>query len=144
MQLIWVDILKFYLSKHSSIFVFLFLSIVLVVRKDKDLFLLYFFNNQQIFHILISVPPKIISNDVSADPVVREGDNLTLSCDARGHPKPHIVWRREDSEDIMVDGKKGFHLTFLTTKMTKYILNLDFGGLRENYGRRKKGFNLLL
>ncbi len=79
---------------------------------------------------------------MSADPVVREGDNLTLSCDARGHPKPHIVWRREDSEDIMVDGKKGFHLTFLTiksnTKMTKYILNLDLG---ENYGRRKLRFS---
>ena len=56
---------------------------------------------------LITVPPKIISTEVSSDPVVREGDNLTLSCDARGHPKPHIVWRREDSENIQVDGKKG-------------------------------------
>ena len=48
---------------------------------------------------------------MNSDPVVREGDNLTLTCDARGHPKPHIVWRREDSEDIQVDGKKGKTLT---------------------------------
>ena len=65
----------------------------------------FLFLMRQLFSI--PVPPKIISTEVSADPVVREGDNLTLSCDARGHPKPHIVWRREDSEDIMVDGKKG-------------------------------------
>jgi hypothetical protein len=48
----------------------------------------------------------------------------------------------------MVDGKKGFHLTFLTmkshTKMTKYILNLDLGGLRENYGRRKERFSFVI
>ena len=60
---------------------------------------------------MFSVPPKIISTEVNSDPVVREGDNLTLTCDARGHPKPHIVWRREDSEDIQVDGKKGKTLT---------------------------------
>ena len=63
------------------------------------------------FSKIFSVPPKIISTEVNSDPVVREGDNLTLTCDARGHPKPHIVWRREDSEDIQVDGKKGKTLT---------------------------------
>jgi hypothetical protein len=45
----------------------------------------------------------------------------------------------------MVDGKKGFHLTFLAmksyTKMTKYILNFDLGGLRGHYGRRKERFS---
>ena len=33
--------------------------------------------------------------------------NEVDETDILGHPKPHIVWRREDSEDIMVDGKKG-------------------------------------
>ena len=33
--------------------------------------------------------------------------NEVGETDILGHPKPHIVWRREDSEDIMVDGKKG-------------------------------------
>ena len=71
-------------------------------------------------HDQLPVPPKIISNDVSADPVVREGDNLTLTCDARGHPKPHIVWRREDSEDIMVEGRKGWKM-FLDWKSNHEI-----------------------
>ena len=36
----------------------------------------------------------------------REGDNVSLACDANGYPPPHIVWRREDGEDILVAGKK--------------------------------------
>ena len=38
--------------------------------------------------------------------VVREGENVTLSCDASGYPLPHIVWRREDGDDIVIQGKK--------------------------------------
>ena len=38
--------------------------------------------------------------------VVREGENVTLSCDASGYPPPHIVWRREDGDDIVIQGKK--------------------------------------
>ena len=38
--------------------------------------------------------------------VVRENENVTLGCDATGYPKPHIVWRREDGEDIVIGGKK--------------------------------------
>ena len=54
------------------------------------------------------VPPKIITKDDNSNLVVREGENLTLSCNATGHPTPHIVWRREDGEDIMLSsGKKG-------------------------------------
>ena len=40
------------------------------------------------------------------DLVVREGENVTLSCEASGYPPPHIVWRREDGEDILVQGRK--------------------------------------
>ena len=40
------------------------------------------------------------------DSSVRETDNVTLACDAHGYPPPHIVWRREDGEDILVGGKK--------------------------------------
>ena len=36
---------------------------------------------------------------------------MTLSCNASGHPKPHIVWRRENGDDIMLsNGKKGTYL----------------------------------
>ena len=37
---------------------------------------------------------------------MRENENVTLGCDATGYPKPHIVWRREDGEDIVIGGKK--------------------------------------
>ena len=58
--------------------------------------------------LYIAVPPKIITKDDNSNLVVREGENLTLSCNATGHPTPHIVWRREDGEDIMLSsGKKG-------------------------------------
>ncbi|XP_059082236.1 neurotrimin-like isoform X2 [Tigriopus californicus] len=57
-------------------------------------------------YLEVVVPPRILNKDDEGDLVVREGDNLTLSCDAVGHPRPHIVWRREDSEDIMVEGRK--------------------------------------
>ena len=36
----------------------------------------------------------------------REGDNVSLACDASGYPPPHIVWRREDGADILMAGKK--------------------------------------
>ena len=58
-----------------------------------------------LFHYL--VPPIILQKDDNADIVAREGDNVTLACDAKGHPQPQIVWRREDKEDILVNGKKG-------------------------------------
>ena len=48
-----------------------------------------------------------MGNGDSGDIVAREGENHTLRCEARGHPKPLIVWRREDGEDIMVRGRKG-------------------------------------
>jgi len=58
-------------------------------------------------YLFAPVPPRIVQSDEPQEPVVREGDNLTLSCNATGHPKPNIVWRREDSEDMVIDGKKG-------------------------------------
>ena len=49
----------------------------------------------------------IMQQKDNADIVAREGDNVTLACDARGHPRPQVVWRREDKEDILVNGRKG-------------------------------------
>eukprot|EP00095_Tigriopus_kingsejongensis_P007580 snap_masked-scaffold506_size152672-processed-gene-0.3 protein:Tk07580 transcript:snap_masked-scaffold506_size152672-processed-gene-0.3-mRNA-1 annotation:"PREDICTED: uncharacterized protein LOC102656402" len=57
-------------------------------------------------YLEVVVPPRILNKDDETDLVVREGENLTLTCDAVGHPRPHIVWRREDGEDVMVEGKK--------------------------------------
>lgn len=56
-------------------------------------------------YLEVVVPPKIIQRGPS-DMVVREGENVTLACDANGYPPPHIVWRREDGDDIVIQGKK--------------------------------------
>lgn len=36
--------------------------------------------------------------------MVPEGGSAKLVCKARGHPKPKVVWRREDGGDIIVRG----------------------------------------
>ena len=61
----------------------------------------------------LTVPPKIMTKNDNSQLVVREGENLTLSCNATGHPTPHIDWRREDGEDIMLSGRKGITNTIL-------------------------------
>lgn len=33
--------------------------------------------------------------------MVPEGGSVKLICKARGYPKPHITWRREDNEEII-------------------------------------------
>merc|ERR1719300_594641 len=57
-------------------------------------------------YLEVVVPPMIVHTGQPRDMVVRETDNVTLACDAHGYPPPHIVWRREDGEDILVGGKK--------------------------------------
>merc|ERR1719410_1520099 len=56
-------------------------------------------------YLEVVVPPKIRGSGPT-ELVVRENENVTLGCDATGYPKPHIVWRREDGEDIVIGGKK--------------------------------------
>ena len=51
------------------------------------------------------VPPRITSTGPTSV-VVREGEDVSLECEAPGYPPPHIVWRREDGEDISIRGKK--------------------------------------
>ena len=64
-------------------------------------------NLMTFINFFILVPPMIMQQKDNADIVAREGDNVTLACDARGHPRPQVVWRREDKEDILVNGRKG-------------------------------------
>lgn len=40
--------------------------------------------------------------------MVSEGGSASLVCKARGYPKPHISWRRENNEEIMRNNAPGF------------------------------------
>ncbi|XP_064103116.1 protein amalgam-like isoform X2 [Macrobrachium nipponense] len=56
----------------------------------------------------VVVPPNIV--DAMSSPssiVVREKDEVTLSCHAEGFPEPQIKWKREDAQSIKTsDGRK--------------------------------------
>ncbi|XP_037780328.1 LOW QUALITY PROTEIN: uncharacterized protein LOC119576760 [Penaeus monodon] len=52
------------------------------------------------------VPPDIIDRESSGDLTVREGQDVNLTCRAKGHPTPNIVWRREDNQKIVLDAEK--------------------------------------
>ncbi|XP_046400340.1 neurotrimin isoform X4 [Ischnura elegans] len=58
----------------------------------------------QVGFLEVVVPPDILDYQTSTDMVVREGTNVTLRCAATGSPRPSIVWRREDGEQIPMVG----------------------------------------
>ncbi|EEB18596.1 lachesin precursor, putative [Pediculus humanus corporis] len=49
----------------------------------------------------VHVPPDIIDEETSSDVTVREGENATLICRAKGHPVPRIIWKREDGDHLL-------------------------------------------
>lgn len=55
----------------------------------------------------VVIPPDIINEETSGDMMVPEGGSAKLVCRARGHPKPRIIWRREDGRDIIA--RNGSH-----------------------------------
>ncbi|XP_018565139.1 lachesin-like [Anoplophora glabripennis] len=55
----------------------------------------------------VSVPPDFIPEDTSGDVMVPEGGTVKLTCRARGHPEPHVQWRREDGSDIVIKEPSG-------------------------------------
>lgn len=64
------------------------------------------------------VPPFIVDEETSSDPVVDERSKLSLHCKANGYPLPTIIWRREDGKSLgslFIDGKK------IPSKYTKCI-----------------------
>lgn len=54
----------------------------------------------QIGYLDVTVPPDFINAETSSDVMVRENQNVTLRCKARGHPEPKLTWRREDNKAI--------------------------------------------
>jgi hypothetical protein len=74
----------------------------------------------------------------SSSLVVREGDNVSLSCEASGYPPPHIVWRREDGDDILIGGRKVRRM-----QRTAYAYNFA-GVLEQNLPNQVNPFKLLM
>nr|XP_045609469.1 lachesin-like isoform X1 [Procambarus clarkii] len=54
-------------------------------------------------YVDVVVPPDIIDRESSGDLTVREGQDVALTCRAKGHPPPSIIWRREDNKDIVLE-----------------------------------------
>lgn len=50
----------------------------------------------------VVIPPDIIYEDTSGDVMVPEGGTVKLTCRAKGYPKPHVLWRREDGKEIVI------------------------------------------
>lgn len=57
----------------------------------------------QVGYLDIQVPPDIIDEESSSEVVIKEGQDVTLECRARGSPKPVISWKREDGGKIDIN-----------------------------------------
>lgn len=55
----------------------------------------------------VSVPPDFIPEETSGDVMVPEGSTVKLTCHAKGHPEPHVLWRREDGTEIVIKEPAG-------------------------------------
>ncbi|XP_015037006.2 neurotrimin isoform X1 [Drosophila pseudoobscura] len=53
--------------------------------------------------VKVVVPPNIDDALTSSDVIVREGDNVTLRCKAKGSPEPTIKWKRDDGHKIVIN-----------------------------------------
>ena len=54
-----------------------------------------------IFVVLI-VAPDILTEETSSDTIVKEGEDVMLTCKATGRPEPQIMWKREDGKTFIV------------------------------------------
>lgn len=60
----------------------------------------------QVGSLDVSVPPDF-TEETSGDLLVPEGGTVKLTCRAKGHPIPHVQWRREDGKDIVIREPSG-------------------------------------
>ncbi|XP_060531570.1 lachesin-like [Cylas formicarius] len=56
----------------------------------------------QVGFLDVAIPPDFIPEETSGDVMVPEAGTVKLTCRARGHPEPHVQWRREDGLDIII------------------------------------------
>ncbi|KAI9553893.1 hypothetical protein GHT06_019163 [Daphnia sinensis] len=78
-------------------------------------------------YLNIVVPPTIEDSASSSDVIVREGSDLSLTCQARGSPTPSVKWRREDGRKISTN--KSFSSTEVegSSLELQKISRLDMG-----------------
>ena len=57
--------------------------------------------------LFLLVPPQIVDKGTTDGVVAREGSNVTLTCQATGHPEPNITWRKEDGSEFIHNGVPG-------------------------------------
>ncbi|XP_025413481.1 lachesin-like [Sipha flava] len=69
----------------------------------------------QMGYLDVVIPPDIIYEDTSGDVMVPEGGTVKLTCRAKGYPKPHVLWRREDGREIVIKDASS-----TKTKVTTY------------------------
>ncbi|KAG8303560.1 hypothetical protein J6590_007228 [Homalodisca vitripennis] len=61
----------------------------------------------QVGFLQVVVPPNIMDEHSTASSVaVRENQNISLTCRAKGFPAPKIMWRREDGQSMIIDRRK--------------------------------------
>ncbi|XP_042218246.1 neurotrimin-like [Homarus americanus] len=75
----------------------------------------------------VVVPPDIIDRESSGDLTIREGEDVTLTCRARGHPTPGVLWRREDNQDIILDEDNTVREVEGDTLVMKKVSRLQMG-----------------
>ncbi|XP_047108231.1 lachesin-like [Schistocerca piceifrons] len=56
-------------------------------------------------YLQVVVSPTLEEQSTPSEVVVRESQDVTLSCRARGHPEPAVTWRREDGGTIAYAGR---------------------------------------
>lgn len=60
-------------------------------------------------HLEVVIPPDILNDNESTEGggVAIEGGTIKLRCSATGVPEPAVLWRREDSRNIILRHENG-------------------------------------
>lgn len=56
----------------------------------------------QMGYLDVVVPPDIINEESSSDIMAPEGGTIKLVCRVKGYPRPHVTWKREDGQEILI------------------------------------------
>lgn len=80
----------------------------------------------QMGYLEVVIPPDILSEESSEDGVALEGSNLQMKCKATGLPDPTVVWRREDSKNIILraDGSRDKQSKFKYFSLLKIVTHI--------------------